>query len=225
MPTRPRLIVFDVNETLLDLAPLKTKVNAALSNDLAFDLWFRQLLHYSLVESVTDSYSDFSSIAYAIFQMVAKRFDRSVPEEQVKSILGTIKKLPPHTDVPLGLELLKNAGIPLVALTNGNREVAEQQLAHARIDHFFDEISSVEKVGRFKPHPAPYQNVLQNAKVKSGDALMVAAHAWDIFGAKRVGMSTAFVQREGKSLYPLDEHPDLIGKTVLEIAEKIVPNS
>lgn len=46
MPTKPKLIVFDVNETLLDLKPLKSKVNQALGNDLAFDLWFSTLLYY-----------------------------------------------------------------------------------------------------------------------------------------------------------------------------------
>jgi len=48
--TKPKVIFFDVNGTLLDLAPLKSSVGAALGGreDL-LPLWLTALLHYSLV--------------------------------------------------------------------------------------------------------------------------------------------------------------------------------
>ncbi|MGB7394920.1 MAG: haloacid dehalogenase type II, partial [Pricia sp.] len=204
-----------------DLTPLKTKVVEAMGNEHTFDLWFSQLLHYSLVETVTENYSDFSSIAAAVFDMVAQKFNKTVAEEKKHSILSTIKELPPHSDVLPALERLKNNRFKIVALTNGNQEVVEKQLAHANIDHFFNRIFSVEQVARYKPHRSTYESVLEIMKVPAKETLMVAAHAWDLIGAKRAGMQTAFVIREGKSMYPLSEQPDLTGKTILEIAEKI----
>lgn len=222
MPTKPKLIVFDVNETLLDLNPLKLKVNQALGNDIAFDLWFSTLLHYSLVETVTENYADFSSMAAAIFRLVSQKFESDISDEEIASILETIKVLPPHSDVMEALTKLEKAGFTLVALTNGNQEVAENQLEFAGLDSFFRHITSVEHVGRYKPHADAYRFVLDKMKIAAKDGLMVAAHGWDIVGANRAGMQTAFVEREGKFVYPLGERPDLTGTTLIEVAEKLM---
>ena len=222
MSTKLQLIIFDVNETLLDMAPLRNKVNQALGSESAFDLWFNKLLHYSLIESITENYTDFSSIAAAVFEMVAEGSKKRVSEAKKNSVLSTITKLPAHLDVRPALEQLEKHQIPLVALTNGNQEVVEKQLAHANIAHFFDHIFSVEKQGqRYKPHRRPYDSVLEIMQVKAEDSLMIAAHAWDIMGAQRAGMRTAFVEREGKSMYPLAPTPDFTAKTVLGVVEKI----
>ncbi|MDP5045023.1 MAG: haloacid dehalogenase type II, partial [Leeuwenhoekiella sp.] len=108
---RPKHIIFDVNETLLDLKPLARRINASLSSDLAFDIWFSALLHYSLVEAVTGHHEDFSEIAKATFEMTAAKFKKVIPEEEIKSILGMIKKLQPHADVLESLTKLKEEGL------------------------------------------------------------------------------------------------------------------
>ncbi len=74
---KPQLLIFDVNETLLDLSPLKDSINSALENDLGFEVWFPQLLHYSLVETLTGNYRDFSEIAAAVFKMTAEKFNKN----------------------------------------------------------------------------------------------------------------------------------------------------
>ena len=78
---KPKLILFDVNETLLDLKPLARRINASLSSDLAFDLWFSSLLHYSLVETVSGHHEDFSKIAQATFEMTAAKFKKVIAED------------------------------------------------------------------------------------------------------------------------------------------------
>lgn len=221
MQTKPKLIVFDVNETLLDLNPLKSKVNQALGNHEAFDVWFSMLLHYSLVETVTNTYSDFSSIANATFKMVSQKFEVDISDEKIASILSTIKSLPPHSDVIEALTHLEKEGFTMVALTNGNQGVAENQLKYAGLDSFFKNIISVEHVKRYKPHANAYRFVLDKMSTPAEDTLMVAAHGWDIVGGKRAGMKTAFIMRKGKFMYPLGERPDLTGKTVLEVAKKL----
>jgi len=51
---------------------------------------------------------------------------------------------------------------------------------------------------------------------------MVAAHGWDLMGAKRVGMITAWVSRkEGRLLSTLPE-PDVIGDDLLSVANRIL---
>lgn len=219
---KPQVLIFDVNETLLDMSPLKKAVNTALGNDLAFDIWFPTLLQYSLVETITENYTDFSAIAAATFKMAASKFDKDFSKSELTKILSPIKKLQPHHEVSQALYLLKEKGFKLVALTNGKQEVVDAQLKNAKIDQFFNDIFSVEVVKRYKPHRETYNFVLDNYKIESSEAMLIAAHGWDILGAKRAGLQTAFVSRPGESLYPLSEKPDILGQDLLEIAHLLL---
>ncbi|PHQ29163.1 MAG: haloacid dehalogenase type II [Leeuwenhoekiella sp.] len=218
---KPKLILFDVNETLLDLKPLARRINTTLSNNLAFDLWFSSLLHYSLVETTTGNHEDFSKIAKATFEMTALKFKKVVPEEEIESILGLIKKLPPHPDTVEALQVLKQKGFRMAALTNGNPTVAQEQLAFAEIKQFFERIFSVDEAGAFKPNPKPYIFVLDQLKVKPQETMMVAAHGWDITGARRAGLQTAFIARDGKFKYPLAEAPTFDCKDLKDLVKRL----
>lgn len=219
---RPKLLIFDVNETLLDLSPLKSRINEVLNSESAFDIWFQTLLHYSLVETLTESYQDFSSIARATLKMVSFKIEVQLSESEITFILGKIKELPPHSHVSEALERLDKSRFLLVAFSNGNKEVLKKQLQFAGIDHFFNAIFSVEDIQQYKPKATSYQYVVNEMKIPEKDTMMIAAHGWDIVGAKRTGLKTAFIEREGKMPYPLGEDPDISGKTVLDIAKKLI---
>ncbi len=222
MHSKPRLLIFDVNETLLDLKPMKVAINNALANELAFDNWFSTLLHYSLVESITGKYQDFGKVGAATLKMTAEKFDKQISESKIKDVLSLIKKLPPHPDVVQGLTILKNSGVKMVALTNGTMEVVKAQMAFAEIDHFFDELFSVENVKQYKPHPSTYTHVVKEMKASPIYTMLIAAHGWDIAGAHRAGLMTGFVSRPGKFPYPLAEEADITGSNILSIARALV---
>ncbi|MBT8318835.1 MAG: haloacid dehalogenase type II, partial [Gramella sp.] len=117
-------LIFDVNETLLDLGPLKDSIDAALGNGAA-EVWFAELLHYSLVESITGSYQDFSAIAAAVLKMNALKNKKDPSRERVSDILSPITRLQPYPDVKQGLRKLTNGGFKLVAFSNGKPSVLE----------------------------------------------------------------------------------------------------
>ncbi|MFV8225475.1 haloacid dehalogenase type II [Christiangramia aquimixticola] len=212
-------IIFDVNETLLDLTPLKESVNRALGNAQAADLWFTQLLHYSLVVNYTATYHDFSAIAAAVFKMNATTKGKHYTEEEIQKILSPVSKLNPYPEVKEVLKKLKNKGFKMMAFSNGKPQVLQEQLNNAGIAKIFDHVLSVEECGKFKPHPAAYKFALEKVGSSAEKALMVAAHGWDIAGANSQGMKTAFIQREGKSLFPLAQKPDLEIKDLTGLLE------
>src|SRR5688500_19044075 len=115
---KPSVIIFDVNETLLDMTSVKTKVNKALGSRRGFKLWFGLLLQYALVDTVTGNYHDFGVIAKATLEMAALTMQTEITEADTTDILDAMKKLPPHDDVKEGLRLLKDAGFRLATLTN-----------------------------------------------------------------------------------------------------------
>ena len=225
MKAKIKTLIFDVNETLLDLEPLKKSINKALGNEHAADVWFSQLLQYSLVESITGSYHDFSAIAAAVFKMNAQKHEKEFSEEEIQRILSPINKLSAYPDVKNGLAKLKNAGFRLIAFSNGKPSVLEEQLDFAGLSKYFDDILSVDPVKKYKPHPDTYQFVLTESGITAENTMMVAAHGWDITGALRAGLQTAFIQRPGKFVFPLAEKPTLETRNIETLASELTSKS
>ena len=206
----PSVLFFDVNETLLELTALKKSVTTALNGrEELVPLWFSTLLHYSLVENVTGDYKDFSEIGVAALQMVAAGNDITITKEQAEdAVIKPFKSLTPYKEVKQALEALSDQGFKLVALTNSSTSGLAEKLTYAGIKDNFDTLLSCETVGAFKPSLEVYIWALSKMNVDAEDAMMIAAHGWDITGAKKAGMQTTFISRPGKQMYPLAQKPD-----------------
>lgn len=100
-----------------------------------------------------------------------------VPDEQ-----------PPFPDVAPGLDRLLGAGHELAVLTNSSRATAAQHLGRAELAGRFSRIVSVEEAQVYKPHPRAYA-------LLPGD-WHVAAHWWDVLGARAVGRRTVYILRD-----------------------------
>ncbi|TDF42509.1 haloacid dehalogenase type II [Alteromonadaceae bacterium M269] len=221
---KPKLIIFDVNETLLDLGPLRKAVGQTIDGrEELLPLWFSTMLHYSLVDTLTNDYRDFGQIGAAALIMVAKNQGIAVSEQEAKkAIIGNITKLPAHADVKSGLRRLSSKGFRIVSLTNSSNKGVAAQFKYTALTPFFEKRFSVEDVKAFKPHPRPYQWVLDEMGIKPNEALMVAAHAWDLAGAKSVGLQTAFIQRPNTTLYPNAPRPDYVVDDLLQLTELLI---
>lgn len=205
----PRVLLFDVNETLLDLAPLKERVGDLLQNAHAAPLWFASLLQYSLVMSASGQFRPFPEIGAAVLQMLARNSDLVVSAEDARECLSVMTALPPHPDVAPALQRLKQKGLRLAALSNSSRDGVKAQLSHAGLAEFFEQQISVESVGKYKPHPEVYHHAAQQMGVPPDECMLVACHGWDTAGAAWAGLRTAFIAREGQQKFPLAGEPDL----------------
>lgn len=215
-----KVIFFDINETLLDLSSITTSVANALGGrpDLV-PLWFSNLLHHSVVETLTGQFHTFGEIGVAALKMVAE--NRNIPmtnDLAEQTILTPITQLPPHKDVVDGLKGLKEKGYTLVALSNSSSAGLTAQLEYAKLTLLFDQQLSVETVQAYKPSAKVYNWAIEQLQTSPRDSLMVAAHHWDLAGAKSVGMGTAFINRPSKTLYPLGHQPDLICEDVIALS-------
>ncbi len=222
MERRATALVFDVNETLLDLRALDEPFERVFGDASARTQWFGQLLQSALVATVTDSYTDFGSTALAALQMVAARHGRELTANEVSEILGTIRRLPPHPEVHNALDRLGASGYRLATLTNSTEEVARAQLEHAGLASLFEQILSADSVRRLKPAAEPYRMAADELGVQVGGLRLVAAHAWDVAGALRAGCRAAFVARPGMVLDPLAPRPDIVGSDLSEIADRLL---
>ncbi|MDW7691767.1 haloacid dehalogenase type II [Flammeovirgaceae bacterium SG7u.111] len=221
---RPKVLFFDVNETLLDLTTMKDSVGKALGDrsDL-LPLWFTTMLQYSLVSTVGRQYNDFGVIGSAALQMVAANHNISLSETEAKeAILGPIRSLPAHSEVKGALKDLRNAGYKLVSFTNSSNIGVETQFKNAGLTDYFDERLSVEDIGKFKPHTDAYDWAARKMGVKPNECLLVAAHGWDIAGALWANWRAAFVGRPGAQLYPLAPRPEINEANLKLVANQLI---
>jgi 2-haloacid dehalogenase len=221
-PSKPKLLIFDVNGTLLSLESMREAINYAYKSPVAFNQWFSWLLHYSLVDTVTKAYHPFSEIAKASLQMTANALQADIDEAFMVDVLKSMQQLPPYPEVIEGLEMLKQAGYKMVTLTNSAPAAQQKQLEFAQLQVFFDKTFSVDEVKLYKPHPETYQYVLDKMDVKPKEAMLIAAHGWDIAGAVHADLQAAFIARKEQALYPLAEKPRFICNNLIELAKELV---
>jgi len=216
------ILVFDVNETLLDLKALDPHFERIFGDKAVRGLWFGQFIQSALVSIVTDAYSPFGQIGMAALDMIAQRRDVSLTPEDKQAIGKMLSSLPPHPEVLASLTRLHDAGIKITALTNSTLAVVQAQLTHAGLIHLFDGVFSADEVQRLKPAPEPYRMVAERMGVPIQELRLVAAHAWDIAGALRAGCSAAFITRPGAVLDPLAPAPDIVGADLAAVADQIL---
>jgi 2-haloacid dehalogenase len=217
-----RVQVFDVNETLLDLAGLDPLFERVFGEAGMRRAWFAQMIQSAMVATITGVYSQFGAVAMAALAMTAEQAGVELREEDRDAVATQLRRLPAHPEVPGALERLRTAGLRLAALTNSTEQVARAQLEHAGIIGWFEQVLSADTVRRLKPAPEPYLLAAERLGVPVGEVRLIAAHAWDLAGAARAGCATAFVARPGKVLDPLVETPDVIGADLAEVADRIL---
>jgi 2-haloacid dehalogenase len=214
--------VFDVNETLLDLAALDPRFQEVFGEASVRQVWFQQMLQSAMVSIITGAYSDFGTIGRAALTMIAARRGVDLSDDRIRWILAGMTELPPHPEVPTALRKLRDADFRLAALTNSTLEVGRAQLEHAGLAPLFEMILSADSVRRLKPAPEPYIMAAERMHVAPHELLLVAAHAWDVAGALRAGCGAAFVARPGMVLDPLVPRPQVVGDDLGAVADAII---
>ena len=220
------VLFFDVNETLLDLTPVRKTVGAALGgrDDLA-PLWFATLLQFSLVSTVADRYRNFDDLAADALRFVAAKHDIALTPTQARRTVAPLLTLPPYPEVAPALRRLQAAGFRLFALSNSSKAGLDAQIRNAELSPFFEGLLSVEDVGVFKPHSQVYRWAIQRADASPAQCWMVAAHGWDVAGALWSGLSAAFVSRPGQHLLPHAPRPQVVEPDLSRVTDRLLARS
>jgi len=216
-----RAVIFDVNETMLDLGALDLLFVRWFGDPIARKEWFAQTLHFAMTLAATREFRSFGEVGGAALEGIAQRRGIPLPSEAVDQLREAVLRLPAHLDVEPALHLLRDGGLMTAALSNNPLPVVQEQLRHVELWPLFDEIMSVDEVGALKPAPEVYDFAVRRLGITPGSVWMVAAHGWDIAGATRVGLRGAFVARPGQSPDPFAP-PEIIADDLLTLAHTIL---
>ena len=195
-PRGPDLVVFDVNETLSDMSPLADRFEDVGAPRLIAQTWFAELLRDGFALTVSGVSEPFAQLAAEALRLTfeGQDLDRDL-DEAVDHVLSGFAGLTLHPDVAEGLQALADLGFRLVTLSNGSAQIAEGLLEHAGVRPLFERLLSAEEAGIWKPASGAYDYALVECGVDAADAMVVAAHPWDINGAARAGLGTAWINR------------------------------
>lgn len=221
-PRRPSLLVFDVNETLSDMSSMSQWFEDVGAPGHLAKTWFAELLRDGFALTAVGVSEPFARIAAEALRanLHGVPLNREI-EEAVEHIMDGFAALPVHADVPEGIEALSGLGIRLVTLSNGSASVAESLLDRAGIRGHFEALLSVEQAGIWKPGAGAYAYALERCEVDPMDAMLIAVHPWDIDGAARAGLATAWIDRNS-GVYPAYfRPPDRSAQSLIHLAHQL----
>lgn len=215
-------VLFDVNETVLDLSSLKPKFEAAFQDPGVMATWFAMLLQTSTVCAMTGVKTGFANLAGITLDAVAARRGIVLSDDKRGDILKGFGGLQPHSDIKPALARLRAAGYRTVAFSNSSLDLVTSQITNAGLREAFDDVVSVEETGSFKPDPRVYRFVADHLGRQLSDLRLVATHDWDTHGAMSAGMRAAYIDRSGAPYHPLYQKPDVVGTEMTDVVEQII---
>ncbi len=216
------IILFDMNETVLDLSSLKPDFEMLFGDSSSMSIWFATLLHNSTVCALTNVAAGFASLASVALDKLAAKRGVTLSIAQRDHLMDGFANLQPHCDVIPALAELRRHGYRTVAFSNSSRDLMAHQIQNAGLFDYFDHVISVEQTGSFKPDPKVYQFAAKCLARTVNDLRLIATHDWDTHGALSAGMHAAYIDRSGAPYHPLLKCPSVFSTDMQDLVMQIM---
>ncbi|OBJ21006.1 haloacid dehalogenase, type II [Mycobacterium sp. 1245499.0] len=221
----PSVLIFDVNETLLDIESIAPLFGELFGDDGVLREWFAQLIMYSTAITLAGHYVTFPVLAQGVLRMLGDIHRVDVTDDDLDRLKVGLLTMPAHSDVAEGLAALRDNGFRLATLSNSPPNPdGPTALQRSGLAGYFEHQLSVDARSVFKPSPAVYQYACETIGIAPADCMMVAAHVWDTIGAQSVGFGGALVTRRGNAPLPVDglPQPNIVVRDLRELAERLI---
>jgi 2-haloacid dehalogenase len=192
-----KALAFDAYGTLFDVfsvTALCEQLFPGKGTQLA-QTWRVKQLQYSLLRTSMGRHRDFWGLTEDGLVWAAKNLQLDLTDGKKQKLMDAYLSLAAFPDVKPGLAALKNGGIKLAILSNGEPKMLEAAAKSARICDLLDDIISVEEVKVFKPSPRVYNLAPERLKVANPELGFVSSNNWDICGGASAGLRTFWIQR------------------------------
>ncbi len=190
---------FDVYGTLIDTAGVTGTLEKLIGDDIAAaefsDQWRQKQLEYTFRYGLMAQYQNFRICTRQALDYCCAQRQVDIAPQQRDNLMAQYLTLPAFDDVAAGLASLSESGVKMYAFSNGMPDDLEQLLGHAGIRTFFHGIVSVDEVSTFKPNPAVYHHFLKRTDSTAKESYLISGNAFDICGARAVGMQTVWLHR------------------------------
>ena len=215
--TRPEVVAFDVNETLLDLAPVQAALVEHGQDGALLPTVFGRTLGLGFAAAMAGTWCSFR----AAFEAAVGQLTGLTPE-QGSAVADAFMELSPHPDVEPALRRLTAAGVRAVTLSHGSPGVAEAGLFRGGVAPLVERTLTSETVRAWKPDRAAYLWAAGVCDVPPEAMALVAVHSWDVQGAQRAGLTGAWCSRSESRWAGVFEPPHVQGATLTEVVDALL---
>ena len=215
-----KLAIFDVNQTIFNLSEIKKRFKEKKINPLLVDQWFINTLKEGFASSTPKNFLSFSKIAKEELKklIIYKKKNPQI----LKFLFNGFQNLKANHDIKDSFKILQKNNIEIATLTNGPKKNSINLLKKNKLIELVNYQFSIEDIKIWKPNPEPYLFVSNKLKYNPNEIIMVAAHGWDINGAKKVGMKTGYIKSYEKKLSSYYDKADFAAENCKELILKII---
>ena len=208
-----RWVLFDLNGTLLDPTPIGEPVGLGPG---AGEAILAGAVQVSMVDSLSGVYRPLPDLLRA--SLKREVWLRGGREDMINEALSRAAAMPAYPDAEQALRTLREADVRVGVLTNSATEAAKTALGSAGLE--VELVVGSDSVEVYKPDARIYRAGVEATGAAPGEVCLTAAHWWDVLGARRAGLRTAWVARTEQVLMP-GADPDWTGEDLAATAEAI----
>ncbi len=216
---RPRVVLFDVYETLLRLDGLRDRFVEIGRPEHELELFFARTVRDGMALTLAGRARPFAEVARAALLTTA---GHKIGEEAIQHVLSGFRVLPPHPDAEPAFAALATARVPIYAFTQGSADSARAALERAGLHTYLRGVFSCEEIGSFKPPARVYHWACDQVDSVPRSTALVAAHSWDVHGAVRAGLVGGFVTRLEGAVPDVVDPPHVVADRLDVLAEKLL---
>ena len=214
-----RAVVFDVIGTLFSLESQRPRLTACGLPGHALEAWFAASLRDLFTLGITGRTAPMIGVLKDNLHRLLSLHHLRQDGPRVDAVLDGMNRLDPDPEAATALELLASRGLVCAALSNGSLKATESLLERAGLRGRMAQVMSIDEVGLPKPRREVYHAMAARLQLDPGSLItMVAAHPWDLHGARAAGLSTACVSRGQPWPGSLDA-PDLTAPGLIQLAQ------
>ena len=212
-----RWVLFDLNGTLVDTAVMAQPLGDTAADEDLVSAAVDDAIQLAMVATLISVEADFRALVRAGLRRRLRLAGRD--PDLADDALGLMGSMPAFLDAPAALEQLRGVGLRLGVLTQSAAQDADAVLRFAGLRDRIEAVVSAPESGAFKPDPRPYRMALERIGASADEVALVAAHWWDVAGAKAAGLRTGWVARRDLVLPDGVPEPDVGGRDLMEVAE------
>jgi 2-haloacid dehalogenase len=182
--------------------------------------WFAASLRDSFSLAAIGAFQPLRALMEAALNDLLARHGRVASPAAKAALLDQMATLPPHPEATEAVEILTQAGLRVMALSNGGAEATESLLRGAGLRDKVEPVVTTAEVRLSKPRREVYLHAAHRAGVEPNQVMLVATHPWDTNGAKAAGLMAAYVAC-GRPYPAILTAPDVQGDSLTDVAQRI----
>ena len=213
---RFELVAFDLYGTLLDISGLAERMRPFVGEGAAPLLarWRTAQLERTWKLNREGRYEPWDRVTLAALGEVAPELSDEI-RQRLAELWMTV---PAFADAAATLAAIRAAGVRRAVLSNGTRAMIARALEVGGLG--VDTILSADDIRAYKTDPRVY--ALLDSEADRARTLFVSSNGWDADGARRAGLTVAWIDRGGERPATQPNHRILSLSEVVGLLEQVL---